>query len=157
MPAPAREATDAARYTCPTAARLGAAGPARPLCAAHKARPLVALTFCRSYLGMFHLTPQEVLRALHSHLGAHVASETDAALQVLTGLARAHTVGLMKYAAFLTNILDYLDGYSDAQTHQVRSWRWPSWEDCCRLWAADASCLRGIPCRDSRAHGPDGG
>lgn len=63
--------------------------------------------------------PQEVLRALHSHLGAHVPAEVDAALEVLAKLAKAHNAGLMRYAAFLTNILDYLDGYSVSQTHQV--------------------------------------
>ena len=59
------------------------------------------------------------MRALHAHLGAHVPAETDAALGVLSQLAHGHTSGLLKYAAFLTNILDYLDGYSDAQTHKV--------------------------------------
>ncbi|PRW44427.1 Fanconi anemia group D2-like protein [Chlorella sorokiniana] len=62
---------------------------------------------------------QEVLRALHSHLGAQVAAETSAALQVLLTLSQQHTAALAGYAAFLTNILDYVDGYTDAQVHQV--------------------------------------
>lgn len=68
------------------------------------------------------MPPQDVLRALHSHLGSNVAAETDMALEVLSTLAREHTASLMAYAAFLTNMLDYLDGYTDAQAHQVGWW-----------------------------------
>ena len=63
---------------------------------------------------------RQVLRALHAHLGAQVAAETGAALGVLLALARGHTAALAGYAAFLTNILDYVDAYTDAQVHQVR-------------------------------------
>lgn len=62
---------------------------------------------------------QEVLRALHSHLGAQVPAETTAALQVLLQLSDNHTDTLGRYAAFLTNILDYIDSYSDHQVQQV--------------------------------------
>lgn len=64
---------------------------------------------------------QEVLRTLHSHLGAQVPAEASAALGVLVALARQHTAQLMRYAAFLTNILDYIDGYTDQQVHQARA------------------------------------
>ncbi|KAL4445301.1 hypothetical protein ABPG77_011126 [Micractinium sp. CCAP 211/92] len=66
-----------------------------------------------------HYNQQEVLRTLHSHLGAQVPAEASAALGVLVALARQHTAQLMRYAAFLTNILDYIDGYTDQQVHQV--------------------------------------
>jgi len=65
------------------------------------------------------LLTQEVLRALHSHLGAQVAAETSSALRVLLALSQQHTQALVGYAAFLTNILDYIDTYTDAQVHQV--------------------------------------
>lgn len=42
-----------------------------------------------------------------------------ASLQVLLTLSQQHTAALAGYAAFLTNILDYVDGYTDAQVHQV--------------------------------------
>ncbi|KAL4428110.1 hypothetical protein ABPG75_002199 [Micractinium tetrahymenae] len=66
-----------------------------------------------------HYNQQEVLRALHSHLGAQVPAETSAALGVLVALSRQHPAHLMRYAAFLTNILDYIDAYTDQQVHQV--------------------------------------
>lgn len=62
---------------------------------------------------------QEVLRALHSHLGAQMAAEASAALQVLLQLATQLTASLMRYAAFLTNILDYIEAYTDAQVGLV--------------------------------------
>jgi Fanconi anemia group D2 protein len=62
---------------------------------------------------------QEVLRALHCHLGAQVGGEASAALRVLLRLSREHTASLGRYAAFLTGILDHLDAYTDAQVHQV--------------------------------------
>lgn len=58
---------------------------------------------------------QEVLLALHSHLGAAVPAEATTALGVLQSLARDATADLLEYAAFLTNILDYVTGYNDAQ------------------------------------------
>lgn len=65
---------------------------------------------------------QEVLRALHSHLGAQVAAEASAALDVLLRLSQQHTAALAGFAAFLTNILDYIEAYTDSQVHQV-GWR----------------------------------
>lgn len=70
---------------------------------------------------------QEVLRTLHSHLGAQVPAEASAALGVLVALARQHTAQLMRYAAFLTNILDYIDGYTDQQVHQARAGEGLGW------------------------------
>lgn len=40
---------------------------------------------------------------------------------MLLTLSQQHTAALAGYAAFLTNILDYVDGYTDAQVHQVCS------------------------------------
>lgn len=62
---------------------------------------------------------QEVLRTLHGHLGERVGSEVSAALDVLSRLSREQTSMLLRYAAFLTGILNYVDGYSDAQVHQT--------------------------------------
>lgn len=58
---------------------------------------------------------QEVLRALHTHLGATVTAEATAALRVLQRLAHERTSDLMQYAAFLTTILDYVAGYNTEQ------------------------------------------
>ena len=58
---------------------------------------------------------QEVLRALHSHLGAPSSTEATAALGVLQRLAKECTAELMQYAAFLTTILDYVTGYNEEQ------------------------------------------
>lgn len=68
-----------------------------------------------------------MLRTLHSHLGAQVQDEASAALGVLVELARQHTAQLMRYAAFLTNILDYIDGYTDQQVHQARGGAGVGW------------------------------
>jgi fanconi anemia group D2 protein len=62
---------------------------------------------------------QEVLRALHSHLGPQDPLEASAALDVLKGLAQHHTAALSRHAAFLTALLDHVDSYSDSQLHQV--------------------------------------
>ena len=83
----------------------------------HAAAQPVQATGAALYCTMFtHFTDayfqQEVLRALHSHLGAHVGSEATSALGVLQRLAREQAGVLMRYAAFLTNILDYVGGYS---------------------------------------------
>eukprot|EP00887_Chlorella_sp_A99_P000490 scaffold17.g490.t1 len=51
---------------------------------------------------------QEVLRTLHGHLGERVGSEVSAALDVLSRLSREQTSMLLRYAAFLTGILNYL-------------------------------------------------
>lgn len=59
---------------------------------------------------------------LPSHLLSHVRLLVRVAchcLQVLLTLSQQHTTALAGYAAFLTNILDYVDGYTDAQVHQV--------------------------------------
>ena len=82
-------------------------------------------SFCRSPQHSAYVRAsvqvQEVLRALHSHLGAQVAAETSAALQVLQRLSQQQTASLLGYAAFLTNILDYVDAYSDQQVQQARA------------------------------------
>ncbi|KAL4858754.1 Fanconi anemia group D2 protein [Chlorella vulgaris] len=64
---------------------------------------------------------QEVLRALHSHLGVQEAAERSAALGVFCQLSEQHTDSLGRYAAFLANMLDHVDGYTDSQVHQVFS------------------------------------
>jgi Fanconi anemia group D2 protein len=64
---------------------------------------------------------QEVLRALHSHLGVQEAAERSAALGVFCQLSEQHTDSLGRYAAFLANMLDHVDGYTDSQVHQVRA------------------------------------
>ena len=53
-----------------------------------------------------------MLRALHGHLGTRAGGEASAALGVLCTLAREHTAVLMRYAAFLTAVLDYVDTYT---------------------------------------------
>jgi len=58
---------------------------------------------------------QEILRALHTHLGATASAEATAALQVLQRLAHERTSDLMQYAAFLSTILDYVTGYNTEQ------------------------------------------
>jgi Fanconi anemia group D2 protein len=58
---------------------------------------------------------QEVLRALHTHLGATATAEATAALRVLQRLAHERTSDLIQYAAFLTTILDYVAGYNAEQ------------------------------------------
>lgn len=58
---------------------------------------------------------QEVLRALHTHMGATATAEATAALRVLQRLAHERTSDLMQYAAFLTTILDYVTGYNTEQ------------------------------------------
>ena len=57
---------------------------------------------------------QDILRALHSHLGAHGSKgEASAALCLLHDLASAHPAILLRYAAFLTSILDHVGAYDD--------------------------------------------
>jgi hypothetical protein len=62
----------------------------------------------------------EVLRHLHAHLGATAGQgqgqgEADAALGVLRTLAADDTAALLQYACFLSNVLDYVCGFTDAQ------------------------------------------
>ena len=60
-----------------------------------------------------------MLRVLHGHLGAQVPAEASAALGVLVSLAKQHGEALLGYAAFLTTVLDYVEGYTDPQVQQV--------------------------------------
>ncbi|WIA09029.1 hypothetical protein OEZ85_008443 [Tetradesmus obliquus] len=65
------------------------------------------------------LERQQVLQALHGHLGSGVAGEQDAALQALSALAAAHRPLLGQYSSYLANVLDHLEGFSDSQLRQV--------------------------------------
>ena len=63
---------------------------------------------------------QEVLGALHGHLGSGQAPEVTAALAVLLSLARTHSQELLQHVGFISNVLDCLPSFTQAQTHQVR-------------------------------------
>ena len=58
---------------------------------------------------------QEVLQALHGHLGSGQAREEDCALDALLALARRHAGALAQYGAYLASALDHLEAFSDAQ------------------------------------------
>lgn len=62
---------------------------------------------------------QEVLRCLHSHLGSRTTSQASTALDALLQLLDADATALLSYAAFLTGMLDYLQGYGHDQVQQV--------------------------------------
>jgi len=58
---------------------------------------------------------QDLLLALHAHLGTAIPGEANTALGVLQRLAHDCTDDLLQFAAYLTNILDYMSEYSDGQ------------------------------------------
>ncbi len=62
-----------------------------------------------------------MLQSLHTHLGSGCAEEVDAALQALGGLAASHAPVLAQYGSYLTNILDYLEAFTDGQLKRVRA------------------------------------
>ncbi|KIZ01502.1 hypothetical protein MNEG_6459 [Monoraphidium neglectum] len=62
---------------------------------------------------------QEVLQALHGHLGSGQQQEEDVALEALLLLAHRHTELLARFGAFLASILDHLECFSDTQLRQV--------------------------------------
>ncbi|KAF6266710.1 Fanconi anaemia protein FancD2 nuclease-domain-containing protein [Scenedesmus sp. NREL 46B-D3] len=65
------------------------------------------------------LERQQVLQALHGHLGSGVAGEQDAALQALANLAVSQRPLLAQYSSYLANVLDHLEGFSNSQLRQV--------------------------------------
>eukprot|EP00775_Hariotina_reticulata_P013726 gene13726-13848_t len=67
------------------------------------------------------LEHQQVLQALHGHLGSGVMGEQDAALQALGELARSHKPLLAQYSSYLANVLDHLDAFTDGQLGRVFS------------------------------------
>lgn len=90
-------------------------------------------------------------------------------LQVLLQLSDNHTDTLGRYAAFLTNILDYIDSYSDHQVQQVcymaaRSnndainkqepmrWAWPAAASCVQVFAVFGLLVAGA-CRQADGSG----
>ncbi|KAI8476445.1 MAG: Fanconi anaemia protein FancD2 nuclease-domain-containing protein [Monoraphidium minutum] len=62
---------------------------------------------------------QEVLQALHGHLGSGQQLEEDVALEALLLLARRHTPLLARFGAFLASVLDHLECFGDGQLRQV--------------------------------------
>ncbi len=64
---------------------------------------------------------QEVLRALHAHLGSQAAPQVSAALSVLLTLAVSHAAALLSHSSFLMAILDHMDHYSPGQLRMART------------------------------------
>lgn len=62
---------------------------------------------------------QELLAALHGHLGSGQAAEVTAALQVLHTLAHTHGQTLLQHVGFISSLLDCLPSLTQAQMHQV--------------------------------------
>ncbi|GBF89136.1 hypothetical protein Rsub_01853 [Raphidocelis subcapitata] len=62
---------------------------------------------------------QEVLQALHGHLGSGQPAEEDVALEALLQLARRDAPLLARFGAFLASTLDHLECFSDAQLRQL--------------------------------------
>jgi hypothetical protein len=60
-----------------------------------------------------------VLHSLHTHLGSGSPEEADAALAALGALASCHAPSLAAYGGYLSNILDYLEAFSDGQLKKV--------------------------------------
>lgn len=68
--------------------------------------------------------PQEVMRALHTHLGSSAAREASAALEVLLQLSRRQSAALSACHESLGTVLGYVGKYSDSQLQAVgRCWR----------------------------------
>lgn len=76
---------------------------------------------------------QEVLGALHGHLGSGQAPEVTAALAVLLSLAHTHGQELLQHVGFISNVLDCLPSFTQAQTHQVH----------CGSTLVQLSCMAG--------------
>ena len=62
---------------------------------------------------------QEVLRALHSHLGSRLPAQVSTALAALLEMSGKHAELLLGYSAFLTNILEYIEDFTSPQLMQV--------------------------------------
>ena len=63
---------------------------------------------------------QEVLCALHVHLGSSAAPQVSAALDALHSLSARHGPALLGHTSVLLAILDHMDAYSPDQLHTVR-------------------------------------
>lgn len=63
---------------------------------------------------------QEVLRALHAHLGSSAAPQVSAALATLHSLSVRHVSALLGHTSVLMAILDHMDAYVPDQLHIVR-------------------------------------
>lgn len=61
------------------------------------------------------LQRQELLAALHVHMGSGVEREVSIALAALAALARSHPAALLSYGSYLTNCLDYLEVFTTPQ------------------------------------------
>ena len=62
---------------------------------------------------------QEVLRNIHSHLGSKSLTEVSVALDILGEIVKERLKDLLKYASFLSMILDYVEGYNSDQLRQL--------------------------------------
>ena len=62
---------------------------------------------------------QEVLRALHAHLGSSAAPQVSAALAALHSLSVGHASALLGHYSVLMAILDHTDAYTPDQLHTV--------------------------------------
>ena len=62
---------------------------------------------------------QEVLRALHAHLGSSAAPQVSAALAALHNLSVRHASALLAHTSVLMAILDHMDAYVPDQLHMV--------------------------------------
>eukprot|EP00803_Ostreobium_quekettii_P001416 evm.model.scf_1341EXC.1 EVM.evm.TU.scf_1341EXC.1 scf_1341EXC:3500-11764(+) len=75
---------------------------------------LYKLLFCEFHRS-YHR--QEVLHALHGHIGSGEEKEITAGLTVLEGIATTHVSSLVQFSAYLANILDYIERFDE---HQLR-------------------------------------
>ena len=73
---------------------------------------------------------QEVLGALHGHLGSGQAAEVTAALGALLSLAHMHSQALLQHVGFASNLLDCLPSLTQPQVHQVTPTVNPVYNDC---------------------------
>ena len=63
---------------------------------------------------------QEVLRALHAHLGSSAAPQVSTALAALHSLSIRHASALLGHTSVLMAILDHMDAFAPDQLHTVR-------------------------------------
>lgn len=66
---------------------------------------------------------QEVMRALHTHLGSSAAREASAALEVLLQLSLRQSAALAACHESLATVLGYVSKYTDSQLQTVRRCR----------------------------------
>ena len=94
---------------------------------------------------------QEVLRALHAHLGSQAAPQVSAALGALLSLAVSHAAALLSHSSFLMAILDHMDHYSPGQLPTART---PRTQVAQQQWALELRRVCSSSVRRMLSFGP---